>query len=286
MHSVAGNAGACARCALLLATLVALDAGAAPTVEQCVAASAAGQQQQKKGSLFAAKQQLETCSDPLCPTLVQSECTKWLADVLAAMPSIVVVARVDGVDQQQARVLLDGHLWLNELSGRPEDIEPGEHELTVTVGKQTQGQRLVVNVAEKNRLVVFSFASQLTEPIVTKPLPDVPGVAVAEPRGFPTLPVVLSTVGAAGVGLFIGFGLSGRAALERLEKNECAATKTCNPALVDDVRRRFLVADISLGVGVVGALLAGWQWWRWGTAPAVTVTPVPGGAGASISGAW
>lgn len=268
---------------LVLSLLLSTVAAAGPSVEQCVAASAAGQQHQKKGSLFAARQQLELCSDPLCPTLVQSECTRWLSEVLTAMPSIVVVARVDGVDQQQARVLLDGHLWLNELSGRPDDIEPGEHELTVTVGTQTQGQRLVVNVGEKNRLVIFQFASP--DPLIAKPIPEVPAV-VMEHRAFPVLPVVFTTAAATGVALFAGLGISGRMSLERLEKDACAATKTCNPALVDDIRRRFLIADISLGVGVVSALIAGWQWWRWGTTPAVTVTPAPGGASVSISGAF
>jgi hypothetical protein len=237
---------------VILASAVAT---AAPTVEQCVSASTAAQQEQKNGSYLAAKRQLEVCASPQCPSVVQSDCTKWLAEVLATMPSLVVVARLDGVDQRQARVLLDGHLWQGELSGRPEDLEPGQHELTVTVGTQTRFQKLLVNVGEKNRLVVFEFATAVTEP------------APSMGRRFPVVPVVLSTVALAGVTTFTVLGLSGRIGLDALLKQECAATKSCAPSAVAEVQRRFLIADVALGAGVVAAAFATWQWIAWASAP-------------------
>lgn len=240
---------------VMLASAVAT---AAPTVEQCVSASTAAQQEQKNGSYLAAKRQLEVCANPQCPSVVQSDCTKWLAEVLASMPSLVVVARLDGVDQRQARVLLDGHLWLGELSGRPEDVEPGQHELTVTVGTQTRFQKLLVNVGEKNRLVVFEFATAVTEaPSVTEPTG----------RRFPFVPVALSTVALAGVTTFAVLGLSGRMSLDALLKQECAATKSCSPSAIVDVQRRFLIADLALGAAVVAAGFATWQWIAWASAP-------------------
>lgn len=242
--------------------LFAVTAFAAPTVEQCVAASTAAQREQKNGSYLAAKRQLQVCASPQCPAVVENDCTKWLAEVLSSMPSLVVVARVDGVDQRQARVLLDGHLWQAELSGRPEDIEPGAHELTVTVGTQTRLQRLLINVGEKNRLVVFDFSTTVQ---VEEPAP------ARISRGVPVLPLVLSGVAVAGVATFGVLGLTGRASLDALLKQECAATKSCNPSQVADVQRRFLIADVSLGVGVVSALFAAWQWWAWASAP-VTVS--------------
>lgn len=249
-------------------------AAAAPTVEQCVSASTTAQQEQKNGSYLAAKRQLEVCANPQCPSVVQSDCTKWLAEVLASMPSLVVVARVDGVDQRQARVLLDGHLWLGELSGRPEDLEPGQHELTVTVGTQTRFQKLLVNVGEKNRLVVFEFATAVT---------DVPPPAVTAGRRFPFVPVVLSTVALAGVTTFAVLGLSGRAGLDALLKQECAATKSCAPSAVAEVQRRFLIADLALGAGVIAAGFATWQWIAWASAP---VTVAFDGRGVSLSGVF
>lgn len=242
---------------VMLASAVAT---AAPTVEQCVSASTAAQQEQKNGSYLAAKRQLEVCANPQCPSVVQSDCTKWLAEVLASMPSLVVVARLDGVDQRQARVLLDGHLWQAELSGRPEDIEPGQHELTVTVGTQTRFQKLLVNVGEKNRLVVFEFATAVTD-----------GPGVESGRRFPLVPVVLSTVALAGVTTFAVLGLSGRVGLDALLKQECAATKSCAPSAVAELQRRFLIADVALGAGVVAAAFATWQWIAWASAPVAVV---------------
>jgi hypothetical protein len=245
---------------LLFATM-----SAAPGVQQCVAASTEAQREQKLGNLLSARRQLELCAHPECPAVVQSDCTKWLAEVLAATPSLVVVARLDGVDQRQARVLLDGHLWLGELSGRPEDVEPGQHELTVTVGTQTRVQRLLVNVGEKNRLVVFEFSTALVD--ATGPLPPSPPPtpSVASGRRFPVLAVVLSTVALAGVGAFTALGVSGRASLDTLLKQDCAATKSCDPRLVADVQRRFLFADLSLGAAVLSAGFAIWQWVAWAT---------------------
>lgn len=255
-----------------LSVMVACTAMAAPNVEQCVSASTTAQQEQKNGSYLAAKRQLEVCASPQCPSVVQSDCTKWLAEVLASMPSLVVVARLDGVDQRQARVLLDGHLWLGELTGRPEDLEPGQHELTVTVGTQTRFQKLLVNVGEKNRLVVFEFATAVTD--VAPP---------ATGRRFPFVPVVLSTVALAGVTTFAVLGLSGRAGLDALLKQECAATKSCAPSAVAEVQRRFLIADLALGASVVAAGFATWQWISWASAP---VTVAFDGRGVSLSGVF
>lgn len=253
-----------------LAVLLSLTAVAAPTVEQCVSASSAAQREQKSGSYLSARRQLEVCASVECPVVVQNDCTKWLAEVLAATPSLVVVARIDGVDQRQARVLLDGHLWQAELSGRPQEVEPGVHDLTVTVGAQTRLQKLLVNVGEKNRLVVFDFS---TPAVADGPSPG-PAPQPSPPptvgRGAPVLPVVFSGLAVAGATAFAVLGLTGRASLEALTAQECAPTKTCNPAQVADVQRRFLVADVALGVGVVSAVVAAWQWWAWARAP-VTV---------------
>ncbi len=257
----------------LSVVLVSAVAMAAPTVEQCVSASTAAQQEQKNGSYLAAKRQLEVCANPQCPSVVQSDCTKWLAEVLATMPSLVVVARLDGVDQRQARVLLDGHLWQAELSGRPEDLEPGQHELTVTVGTQTRFQKLLVNVGEKNRLVVFEFAT-----VVSDAAPS-----IETRRRFPLVPVVLSTVALAGVTTFAVLGLSGRIGLDALLKQECAATKSCAPSAVAELQRRFLIADLALGAGVVAAAFATWQWIAWASAPVAVAFD---GRSVSLSGVF
>ena len=268
------------RAVLAAATLASGSAGAAgSTVEQCVAASDEGQRLQQQGALSAARAQFEICSNASCPGVVQAACTGWLEEVLNATPTLIVVVRLDSADQPQARVLLDGQSWLTELSGRPQPVDPGEHRLTVEVGALSSEQRLVVNLGEKNRRVLF----QLTTPI-PEPAPS-PPPALSRPA--PVLPVVLSGISLVGLSLFVGLGLSGRDALDRLTASPCATTHTCDPAAVDSIQRSFAAADVGLAVGLVAAAGAIWRWWRWADAevelaPAVT----PRGAGLSVVGRW
>ena len=171
----------------VLATLLLLAAAAAAAPDQiqaCVAASEAGQQHQRKGELFAARRAFEQCGEVACPAVVRAECTRWLEEVLVATPSIVVVVRVAGVDQPPTRVLIDGQPALAPVSGRPWDIDPGEHFVTIELGERKAEQRLVANTGEKNRRVVFELAGlEVTPPAVVagaRPFPH--SAALTAPR--------------------------------------------------------------------------------------------------------
>lgn len=282
------------RAALLLALALSATAQAAPlSVEECVASSTLAQEFQKKGSLSAAKHHLQRCADRSCPGVVQAECTRWLDEVLAAMPTITIAVRLDGVDQPKARVFLDGRPWIEELTGHPVEIDPGEHLLTVYAGARQQEQRLLINLAEKNRLVVFSLRTP--DAVAVTPLPVPPPVEpppeATKPVGgrpFPVVATALSATAVVGLGVFTGLGLWGRASLSQLEADPCAVSKTCAPSRVSAIQGAFIAADVGLGVGVVAALAAAWQWWRWAREPLVVpaVSLLPGGAAVTLSGAW
>lgn len=240
------------------------------TTPQCLEASEAGQQARKQGRYFNARRSLELCAHASCPAVVQTECTRWLDELLNEMPTVVVVVRLDGVDQPRARVTLDGLPWLEDLTGTPHDVEPGEHQLLVETAGVIGEQRFVANVGEKHRRVVF----ELSRPA---------GARVSRPA--PVVPLVASGLAVVGTGLFTGFGLSGRAGLDRLVASECAATRTCAPASVALVRRNFLIADVSLAVAAVSAVVAAWQWWRWtGLAPEPPVSVLVGPGGIGLAG--
>lgn len=276
---------------LFLATTVLLSAwvhaATPPTVQECVTASGAGQEHQKQGALFAARRELELCSAPSCPQLVSADCTRWLEEVMAAMPSINIVVRLYGVDQSQAVVRLDGAPWLDRLTGRPQDIEPGEHDLVVESGGVLQVQKLVVVQGEKNRVVLFQLTGAVSTP-VTAPVVMAPVAPVVEGRGFPTWPVVFSSVAVAGGLSFTILGLSGKGRLATLLAQPCAATKTCNPAQTAAISREFIAADVSLGVGIASALAAAGLWWAWSSQPesAPSVTLIPLGTSLQLVGSW
>lgn len=262
---------------------------APPSVQECVVASGAGQEHLKHGALFSARQELELCSARSCPQVVSADCTRWLEEVMAAMPSINIVVRVGGVDQSRALVRIDGAPWLDRLTGRPQDIEPGEHDVTVESHGAQQTKRLVVVQGEKNRVVVFQLEAgapvAVAPPVVITPAPPPP---LPEVRRSVVLPV-LFTVGALAGGLsFTAFGLSGRGRLATLVAQPCAATKTCDPAESAAISREFIAADVSLIVGIASAITAGALWWWWASHPesAPGLTLVPLGTSLQLVGSW
>ena len=106
-----------------------------------------------------------------------------------------------------------------------------------------------------------------------------------QPSSAPVVPLLLSAVSLAGVGIFTGLGVSGRTALDRLTTNPCAATRTCDPASVAAIQRSFVAADVALAVGIVAAAGAIWQWWRWGSAP-VSLAPALTPQGPGVEAVW
>lgn len=258
-------------------------------VQACVEASEAGQLELQRGALLPARRAFERCSDAACPAVVQAECTRGLEQVLAAMPSLNIVARLHGEDRGDANVWLDGVPWFSVLDGKPRELEPGDHLVTVEVKGARQERRLVVVQGEKNRVVVFDLARPLAAP---EPPPRPPPAPVAETSPAPrsaAWPVALSSTAVLGVAGFVTLGLTGTSALERLLAQPCAATRTCDPAAVSAIQRQLVGADVALGLGVVSAALAAWAWWRWSDAPP-PVTPALTVSGAAtavgVTGRW
>lgn len=258
---------------------------AAPfTVDECVAASDEGQQLRQAGTLLAAKQKFDVCSDLSCPKVVQAACTKWLDETITATPSLIIVARVDGADQSRVRVLLDGLPWLEELNGKPQPVDPGEHRVTVVVEGPPLEQRLVVNLGEKNRLVVFQLQSPAAGAAAFVAANPAPPPVVVGARPVPVVPLVLSGLAVVGFASFTGMGLAGRASQEQLVNSECGKARTCNPATVASLQRLYFGADLALAVGIATAGVAIWRWWAWALPGDVSAAPLltpgkQGGAG-------
>jgi hypothetical protein len=86
------------------------------------------------------------------------------------------------------------------------------------------------------------------------PTPDRP--PTAEPaEGIPTLAIVFGAVGVAALGSFVYFAVDAKSDVDDLE-DTCAPG--CDQSDVDRASRKALIADISLGVGVVALAAAGW----------------------------
>src|SRR5260370_19556862 len=77
----------------------------ADTADQCIAAAEQSQPLRHDGKLLAGRRLLIACSRSECPSVVRTDCTKWLADLDALMPSGVGLS-VDSVGGSVLGVLV------------------------------------------------------------------------------------------------------------------------------------------------------------------------------------
>jgi len=218
----------------------------------CPTASEEAQRLRDKNRYLEARELLRRCSQQSCPAIVRKDCAKWLVEIDESMPTIVIAAQDGaGADLAEVNVQLDGDVIATRVDGRPIAIDPGEHVLRAeTEGQPPITQKLIARVNERNRLVRLSF-SPPEEPPPAAPLPEKPPAPAPPPpegRGVPTVSWVLGGIGLVGLGGFAYFGLTGKTELSNL-RSSCAPY--CDQQQLDGVRSGMLVADISLGVGVL-----------------------------------
>jgi hypothetical protein len=246
----------------------------------CVRAADAAQEQRSAGRLREARASLHTCAREICPALVRSDCTQWLAEVEASMPTIVIRAEnARGEDLADVQIELDGHRLTDRLEGLPIDVDPGPHVLTWRRDGKVAQQDIVVHTAEKNRSVMLRIDSGETLPTArTSGAP--PSEDHFRPAAAAWIFAGLAVVGATS---FAYFGLQGRSEVSDM-RHDCAGH--CPASQVDAAQQKLLIADISLGAAVVSAGLATYVFWTAASpkavAPArnVSVTPVAGGIAA------
>ena len=268
-------------CLMLTSGLLGEGAALADDKLTCVRAADAAQEQRTAGKLRDARVSLHTCAREGCPALVRSDCTHWLAEVEATMPTIVIrVQNARGDDLSDAQVDLDGRRMTDKLEGLPIEVDPGPHVLAWHRGEKSGRQEIIVHTAEKNRTVTLRVESggATGAPVAPAPTPSDdrfrPGAAAW----------IFAGVAVAGVASFSYFGLRGSSEVSDMRR-ECAGH--CPTSSVDAAYEKLLVADISLGVAVVSAGVATYLFWSAATsaksssAREVSVSPVVGGLAAT-----
>jgi hypothetical protein len=229
--------------ALLCASLLAAPCFA--DARECIRQHEAGIAAKDERKLVQAKPSFLACARDECPTAVREECTELLAQIERKVPSVVVVVKDEnGRDLVDVRLLVDGKVVSQELTGQAIELDPGKHEFRVEHARSgTLTERVLVVEGEKSRRVRFDFPRKdpPKSPEAKKP------PAVRESRSIPVASYVLGGIGVLALGSFGYFALSGRAKENDLD----VCSPKCDPAEVDVMRRRYLIADISLGVAVV-----------------------------------
>ena len=227
----------------------------------CVKAYEHAQQLKMSNKLREAKKELVSCADPSCPASLRNDCTTWIAEVDATMPSIVIAATdASGNDVLDARASIDGTMVTERLDGTPIPVDPGEHQLRLErAGSEPVTKTFVARTGEKLRRIAIAVPRtapppppSASAPASAPPPPPPPSV---EPSGgdHRTLAYVIGGVGA--VGLAAG-AVTGLLAFKEKSTADADCTNlVCTAdgkAAVDTGRTYGTVSTIAFGVGIVG----------------------------------
>ncbi len=233
-----------AACTALLLTT---PAARADDRHVCAEAYTQAQVLRREVKLLESRAKLLVCSRTVCTDFITEECTEWLAQVEARIPSVVLEAKDgDGAELLDVKVSMDGAVIATRLDGRAVEVNPGLHTF---VFQGRDGTRTEAKVAIKEGAKAQAVAIVLGQPKVK---PDRLSGRTMRILGY-------SAGGLGVISLGIGgfFGL--RAIVKNDEsKNDCDAQDVCRDAGLqarNDAQSAAAVSTIAVGVG--GVLLAG-----------------------------
>lgn len=214
---------------------------------ECVDAHRTVQLARREHRLLEAQRAASVCAQSRCPNLIGADCRTWLPELESQAPSVVF--DVVGSDGRP----LSGALRI-EVDGEPVDVppgqsfalDPGEHRFRL---QRAEGPPLAV------RAVVLE--GRKAQPVrAVFPVDGVP--APAGSKGPPLVTYVLGGAGIAALGVAAGFGIDGLSRKGALDDLGCRPG--CDSSRVSAVERSFLVADVSLGIGLVLTAAAAAFW--------------------------
>lgn len=293
--------------AVVVAALLALPEplqAADPTTADCLSANDSSISLRNEHKLRAAREQLLVCAAATCPADIRKECMRRVADVNAAIPTIVFEAKdASGRDLSAVKVTMDGQPLAERLEGTALSIDPGEHTFSFeTAGQANVEKRFVIREGEKDRRERVSFGetappATTVKTAASRKTPETPNTMASEPPlvqpvgqrsslGPQKIAAIVATgVGVIGVGVGAVFGahaLSKRSDASKACPDRCADQSGVD--LWNSARSAGNVSTVAFIVGGVG-LAAGATLWF--TAKASTTPQVGIGPGSiELRGSW
>jgi hypothetical protein len=236
--------------ALLMLACPAVSRADPPGKDQCFDAYEQAQRLRKDYKLRAAHGQLLTCAADSCPSFVRQDCSKWLGEVETSTPTIVVLAKhADGSAIDGAKATLDGAPLADSLDGRAVPVDPGPHDLRCEANGVVVQKHIVVAEGQKNQPFYMAMdgadAAATSQGSSSAPPGEQAAPVGSRGKRIPTATWVLGGVAAAGAISFAVFGIMGR--------NVQSCAPNCTQSQVNDLRRDYLIADVSWITGLVAA---------------------------------
>lgn len=196
---------------------------------------------------------MNSCASERCPLAIRTDCARWLEELSAKLPTLIVVIERDDDGEHPVRLSLDGReLQLSEPL-RPIEVLPGTHRLEFTLPSYAPlSYDVSVGVGEKNKVVRVRFERE------TKTAAPPPPAAPAPLKTASTRPVPTVTYLLAG-GAILAAGTSGSLLAAALSRRSTARER-CAPGCYDgqreEVDRLLLGADIAAAGSLAFAGLA------------------------------
>jgi hypothetical protein len=244
---------------LVIAAMTFATPSRAGDKEACAGAAEQAQKFRTDKKLLSARERLIACSRDACPAVIRKDCVKWLPDVEAALPTIIVRVRdAQNKDVINVKVSVDGEPFAAVLDGTAHPVDPGPHTFRYEApGTDPIEEQVLVSQGEKDRVLKVLLAPAGSKPPESTHKPPTPDestqlLPVTEESKPSVLPWVIGGIGVAGLvtfGIFETVGQLGYADL----KNGCGLLpQKCAPSAVDPLRIELGVAFVGLIVGVVG----------------------------------
>jgi hypothetical protein len=267
--------------------------------EVCANAAEQAQSLRDAGKYRRAREQMLTCAREACPPPIRSDCGKWLTELDRDAPTVVFGARDSrGSDVVDVKVSMDGTPLLDRLDGKPVLVDSGEHTFKFEAKDgSTKEEKVLLRAAEKARPIIANLGGGASPTQSTgggsgtSSGPTTPDTAEkSEPSIVPV--AVVGGIGVLALANFALFGLMGKSDVDKLQN----CKPNCAESDVDSARTKLIIADISLGVGVIGVGVAAFLYF---TRPKIetkvqtgisslklTGGPVRGGGTAGIGGSF
>ncbi len=220
----------------------------AQTKEQCIAAFDQGQELREHLKLRAARDNFLVCSRDACATALRKDCAEALESVVRDLPTVALGARdAEGRDLPAVRVFVDDERVTPDVSGRSLAADPGKHVVRFEHDGYAPSRReVLLRMGERNREAVVVLRREGTP--ASEKAPHLEKADSPSAWAY-----VFAGLGLAALGSFTYFAVAGKTEKDRL-------ASSCGPACSDaetaGVRSRYLVADVSLGVGIVAVAAA------------------------------
>jgi hypothetical protein len=228
----------------------------------------------KSGKLIESREAATTCARE-CPSFASQPCVEWLSQIDASVPSVVLKSASEG--DSSGNVYIDDKRIAQGLEGRAIDLNPGRHSFRFEpsnpdgngkAGQGIQTATLLLVEGEKRRIVNLVLAEPSSKAkAIGLPKESTVKEAATNERGERMSPLVWAMGGTTVVGLAVGASFGILAANRASVVRDNCPNRSCPPAFHDALSSMqtsgtiatvaFVVAGVSLTVGVLGLLLNG-----------------------------